>query len=60
MLRNLSEAKNIALKGELMLQEKNTRFIGNRTEYGIEGPSSSSRVVVETNKSIVEESGENN
>ena len=33
VLRNLNEAKNMAIKAELMLQEKNTRF-DNTRRYG--------------------------
>ena len=41
VMRNLNEAKNMALKVEMMLQEKNTRFDGNSRRYGAEGSSSS-------------------
>ena len=36
VLRNLNEAKNMALRVELMLQDKNTRFDGGRRRYGAE------------------------
>ena len=36
VLRNLNEVKNMALRAELMLQDKSTRFGGGRRRYGTE------------------------
>ena len=52
----VNEAKNLALKVELMIQEQSNRFGGGRKNYGYDSVCSSNRVVGEKNKGVVEKS----
>ena len=56
VLRNMSEAKNMALRAELMLNEKSTRFDGGNHRCGVKRDEHSreSRVVAGKEKNIVE------
>ena len=48
-MRNLNEAKNMALRAEMMLQEKVTRFDDSNRKYGVEG-SSTNRTMTEKSR----------
>ena len=53
VLRNMSEAKNMALRAKLMMNERNTRFDGGSKRYGVEHVRNS-RVVAKKNTGVVE------
>ena len=58
-LRNLNEAKNLALLVELMLQEHNTRYAGGRRRY-VSDVANGTKTGIEKNKNIMNKSGEAN
>ena len=56
VLRNMSEAKNMALRAKLMLNEKNTRVHGGNQRYGVEKVEriGASKVIAKKEKNVVE------
>ena len=54
VFKTVNEAKNLALRAELMIQEQSNRFGGGRKNYGYDSVCSSNRVVGEKNKGVVE------
>ena len=53
VLRTLNEAKNLALRAELIIHEQSVRFTGGRKNYGYDSIGSSNRVVSEKSKGVV-------
>ena len=56
VLKNMSEAKNMALKAKLILNEKNTKFDGGNRRHGVEKVErvGANKVVDEKERNFVE------